>query len=108
MRSRVARCARADGIRRLRRPRRLDDNRREGRRGDIHLSSTERLPTPGEQLLWRQPVAARDVADQCAVLDALCDDRRFLISRPGAPPTRTGEDLESPNRSRVVGLVITL
>ena len=85
-----------------------DDDRREGRHGDIHLNSTARLPTPGEQLLRRQPVAARDVTDQRAILQTLRDNRRLLLSRPDAPPTHSGEDLQPPRRSCIVGLVITL
>jgi hypothetical protein len=40
-----------------------------------------RLAAPVEQLLRRQAMAARDVADQRAILKALRDDRR-LLRRP--------------------------
>ena len=60
------------------------------------------------KLVFWEPVAARDVADPRAVLDALRDDRRLLLRRPAAPSSSAGEDLEPPNRTRVVGLVITL
>jgi hypothetical protein len=58
-----------------------------------------RLATPVEQLLRRQPMAARDVADQRAVLKALRNDRRLLLPCPGSPPSRARENLEPLRRT---------
>ena len=53
-----------------------------GRSPIILLSLSTRLPTPGDQLLLRQTMATRDLADHGAALEALRDDRRLLLSRP--------------------------
>ena len=41
-----------------------------------------------KHLLRRQTVATRDLADRRAILQALRDDRRLLLSRPGAAVPR--------------------
>jgi hypothetical protein len=62
------------------------------------------LAAPVEQLLRRQAMAARDVADQRAILKALRDDRRLLRRRLGSPPSRACEDLEPLRQARARAL----
>ena len=49
-------------------------------------------------------MAARDVADQRAILKALRDDRRLLLSRPGSPPSYACEDLKPLRQARARAL----
>jgi hypothetical protein len=62
------------------------------------------LALPVEQLLRRQAMAAGDLADQRAILKALRDDRRLLLSRPGSPPSYACEDLKPLRQARARAL----
>jgi hypothetical protein len=71
--------------------RRLDDHRSKRQGAGPLVGLSTRLAAPVEQLLRRQAMAARDVANQRAILKALRDDRRLLLSRPGSPLETTAD-----------------
>ncbi len=52
-----------------------------------------RLPPPAKQLLWRQTVSPCHCGHGAAGI-ALGDNLSLLLSRPGAPPPRSGKHLE--------------
>jgi hypothetical protein len=59
-------------------------------------------------MLRRQAMAAGDVADQRAILKALRDDLRLLLSRPRSPPSYAREDLEPLRWPRALGHITML
>jgi hypothetical protein len=65
------------GRRRRSAARRFNDRRHERRRVSLFLRRAPRLATPCEQLLWRQAVAARDMASPNVFLEILRDNRRL-------------------------------
>jgi hypothetical protein len=104
----IRRFALSAALGRRRRSRRLDDHRRKRQVANLLFSLSTRLATPGEQLLRRQTMAKRDLADQGAALEAFRDDRRLLLSRPNAPASRAGENLKPLRQTRSLGHLTTL
>lgn len=58
----------------------------------------KRFAAPGEHLLRRQPMSARNHRHRCSRLQRLLNDPRLVIHRPTTTSAGTGDHLDAPDR----------
>jgi hypothetical protein len=72
------------------------NHRRHQQRLSACCQRLPRLPSPSEELLWRQPMPTRNCANRLPAGYGLGDDPRLLLGAPCPPPTSPREDLDAP------------
>lgn len=65
------------------------------------LCPPARLPSPGEQLLWRSAMSTRDLRDDRVRSQRLFDRQRLLPFGPPAPTTSSSDHLDAPKPGAV-------